>query len=335
MIPNLVVFAYSAVGHACLEFLLSLHHAGQLQIQGVFTHSDQLGETIWFGSVAELARSSQIPVFVRDQRLAAEDLVLLQNLKPDFLFSFYFRFVLKEEILKTAQKGAFNMHGSLLPKYRGCAPVNWAILFGEKETGVTLHHMVAKVDQGDVVDQEAVAISPTNTAGEVMQSLTEAAVRVLQRQWEPLKEGRAAGIPQDLSKGHYCRRRTPKDGEIVWTSSPWQIHNLIRALLPYPQYPGAWGRLKKHSFLVLANKLPEETSLPEPRQPGVILSADNREGNLELKVACGATGEKVLHLTKIQPAVEGQASVLYGEWLLNPSALVGECWEFEEEDLCP
>jgi methionyl-tRNA formyltransferase len=159
-------------------------------------------------------------------------------LHPDFLFSFYYRHMLKPELLAAASRGAFNMHGSILPKYRGRAPVNWAILHGERETGATLHEMTAKPDAGRIVEQQAVPILPNDTAQEVMGKVAAAAEAVLDRALPPLIAGTAVLKPQNLAAGSYFGGRRPADGLIDWTASASRIHDLVRAVAP--PYPGAF-----------------------------------------------------------------------------------------------
>src|SRR5205823_3958181 len=119
---------------------------------------DDPSEAIWFASVAALARDFDLPVAMPQDPNAPEFTREVAAIAPDFVFSFYYRHMLSAPLLATATRGAFNMHGSLLPDYRGRVPVNWAVLRGERRTGATLHEMVAKPDAGRIVDQLAVPI---------------------------------------------------------------------------------------------------------------------------------------------------------------------------------
>ena len=163
----------------------------------------------------------------------------MRALAPYFLFSFYYRRMLQGELLAAATRGAFNMHGSLLPKYRGRVPVNWAIIRGERETGATLHEMVAKPDAGRIVDQQAVPILPDDTALEVFNKVTVAAEIVLDRSLPALIAGTAVLRAQDLSQGGYFGGRRPEDGRIDWSRSARAVHDLVRAVAP--PYPGAFS----------------------------------------------------------------------------------------------
>lgn len=226
-----VVFAYHNVGVRCLSVLL----AQGVDVRLVLTHEDSPGENVWFGSVRNRAIEHGVPVIAPADPNAADVLERVRACEPDFLFSFYYRRMLKTPMLKSARRGAYNMHGSLLPKYRGRVPINWAILKGETETGATLHAMSEKPDAGDIVDQIAIPILPDDTAREVLEKVTVAAELTLNRCLPALVAGTAKLKPQDLSKGSYFGGRKPEDGAIAWTQSAREIHNLVRAVTrPYP-----------------------------------------------------------------------------------------------------
>lgn len=245
-----VVFAYHDVGALCLPVLLKHGVAVRL----VVTHEDNPQENIWFRSVAQTATAHGIPVATPADPNAPEFVARVAALAPDFLFSFYYRQMLSPALLATARRGAFNMHGSLLPKYRGRVPVNWAIIKGETETGATLHEMVEKPDAGRIAGQEAVPILPDETAGEVFGKVAAAAERVLDRALPGLIDGSLALRAQDLAAGSYYGGRKPADGVIDWQNSALDIHNLVRAVAP--PYPGASttinGELVKVHRTVLA-----------------------------------------------------------------------------------
>jgi len=240
-----VVFAYHNVGYRCLSVLL----AHGVEVALVVTHRDNPKETIWFDSVAELAALHGIPAITPGNPNAPEVVEQIRALQPDFLFSFYYREMLKKDLLDIPQRGALNMHGSLLPKYRGRVPVNWAIIHGETETGATLHYMTEKPDNGDIVAQQAVPILPDDTALQVFQKVTVAAEIALNGVLPALLAGTAPRIKQDLSKGAYFGGRKPEDGVIDWAQSAQQIHNLVRAVAP--PYPGATTQLMNKPMRVL------------------------------------------------------------------------------------
>jgi methionyl-tRNA formyltransferase len=232
-----VVFAYHNVGVRGLAVLLALG----LDVRLVVTHEDEPAETIWFRSVAELARLQGIPAITPADPNTPETIERVRACAPDWLFSFYYRRMLGADLLAAARRGAYNLHGSLLPAYRGRAPVNWAVLHGERETGASLHRMVLKPDAGALVEQEPVAILPNDTAHEVFGKVTCAAERLLLRAVPALLAGSARETPLDLSRGRYFGGRKPEDGRLDPAVGAWPTHNLIRAVAP--PYPGAFYEL--------------------------------------------------------------------------------------------
>jgi methionyl-tRNA formyltransferase len=251
-----VVFAYHDVGVRCLSVLL----AHDIKVALVVTHTDDPKENIWFGSVEKLARSQDIEVLTPGdpEQLAGR----LARLGPEFIFSFYYRHMLSPAILACAARGAYNMHGSLLPKYRGRVPINWAIINGERETGATLHEMVVKPDAGGIVDQMAVPILPDDRAIDVFRKVTTAAEIVLDRSVPRLVAGSAVPRAQDLTLGSYFGGRKPEDGRIDWTRPAKQIHDLVRAVAP--PYPGAFTTLGGQRLRVLRTRVLPARGAPGP-----------------------------------------------------------------------
>lgn len=226
-----VVFAYHNVGVRGLSALL----ANGVDVKLVVTHKDNPRETIWFESVAELAMLNDIEVVYPDDPNSPDVLAKIDACRADWMFSFYYRNLLGAALLEMPRCGAYNLHGSLLPHYRGRVPVNWAVIEGETQTGASLHRMVEKPDAGALVDQQAVAILPNDTAYQVFQKVTCAAETVLMRSLPDLLAGTAKEIPLDLSVGSYYGGRGPEDGRLDWRNSAWRVHNMIRALAwPYP-----------------------------------------------------------------------------------------------------
>jgi methionyl-tRNA formyltransferase len=229
-----VVFAYHDVGVHCLKALLSVG----IQVDLVVTHQDDPTENLWFGSVAKLCEDTKIPYITPNANQLTDLITQIKKLAPDYLFSFYYRYMIPAELLACAKIGALNMHGSLLPKFRGRAPVNWAILHGETETGATLHIMEAKPDAGDIVGQSAVLIGPNETATDVFGKVSQAAVAVMNQVLPELVQGHIPRKPNNLAQGSYFGGRKPEDGEILWHQTAQQVHNLVRAVAP--PYPGAF-----------------------------------------------------------------------------------------------
>lgn len=257
MTPSAVVFGYGDVGVRCTRVLLDQGVAVKL----VVTHEDDPGEVRWFASLAELATQHGIPVVAPTS--AGDDLSCrLHALAPDFIFSFYYRQLLPDALLATARRGALNMHGSLLPRFRGRAPVNWAVLRGASETGATLHYMVSRADAGDIVDQAAVPIRDDDTAYDVFHRVAEAAEHVLARSLPLLVAGTAPRRAQDLSQGEYCGRRRPEDGRIDWSRGAHDIHNLVRAVAP--PFPGAFADFDGERWLVTRTQVLPPVSSGSP-----------------------------------------------------------------------
>jgi methionyl-tRNA formyltransferase len=189
--------------------------------------------------------------------------------------------MLKGPMLGLPASGALNMHGSLLPKYRGRAPVNWAIVHGETETGATLHYMLDKPDSGDIVAQRAVPILRDDTAREVFDKVTVAAELALNGALPALLVGKAPRIKQDSSISTYYGARKPEDGTIDWTKSETAIHNLVRAVAP--PYPGAFTTLGGRPGRVLRTRV-LDAGAPRAREPSMTVERGR------LVARCGGGG---------------------------------------------
>ncbi len=242
-----------------------------VEIPLVLTHADDPGEVQWFGSVHALALRHGLRVEMPDDPNAPEWIARARECAPDFLFSFYYRYMLGPAWLDVATRGALNMHGSLLPKYRGRAPVHWAILNGETETGASLHYMLEKPDAGALVDQESVPILENDDALAVSLKVATAAERVMQRSLPRLVAGTAAARALDLAKGSYFGRRRPEDGRIDWRKSARAVHDLVRAVAP--PFPGAFSDVAGLRLAVLETRLDPEPAQFAARAPCLYAAA--------------------------------------------------------------
>ena len=246
-----VVFAYHTIGARCLGVLLEYG----IEVPLVVTHRDNPKENIWFESVADLARTHHIPLITPDDPNDPATIETIRELNPEFLFSFYYRHMLGAELLALPSRGAYNLHGSLLPKFRGRVPINWAVILGETETGATLHAMTVKPDQGAIVAQERVSIGPDDTAFDVFQQVANAGVKALKYALGPLIAGQALHRAQNLAAGSYYRGRRPEEGRIDWRQPARTIHNLVRGVAP--PYPGAFTILEGQTARILRTSLQE------------------------------------------------------------------------------
>jgi methionyl-tRNA formyltransferase len=278
MAPSAVVFAYHDVGVRCLSVLL----AAGVRPALVVTHRDDPRETIWFASVEQLARDNGLEAATPGDPREIEP--RLASIAPDFLFSFYYRHMLPASMLAHATRGAFNMHGSLLPKYRGRVPVNWAVLRGETQTGATLHEMVAKPDAGRIVDQMPVPILPDDTAHDVFRKVTVASELVLHRALPALVAGTAKLTPQDLAAGGYFGGRKPEDGRIDWSQPARRIHDLVRAVAP--PYPGAFTTAGGTRLRILRTRVLSDADAPAA--PALVARAER------VVARCGGGGTRVI-----------------------------------------
>jgi methionyl-tRNA formyltransferase len=266
-VATAIVFAYSEVGVRCVRELI----ASGVKIPLLFSHADDPKEAQWFGSVRQLAEDNGLKVVTPDSPNTPHWIAKGAALNPDFVFSFFYRYMLDKAWLALPRLGALNIHGSLLPKYRGRAPVHWAIIHGETTTGASLHYMVEKPDAGALVDQEAVPILENDTALQVSVKVAEAAQTVLHRSLPRLISGTAASVPLDLKKGSYFGRRTPEEGRIDWRSGARAIHDLFRAVTP--PFPGAFTEINGCRLKVLETRM-DTQPLKYPTQSPCLYSSE-------------------------------------------------------------
>ncbi len=289
-----VVFGYHDVGVRCLKALIS----GGVEVPLVVTVADDPNEKQWFGSVAATAADYGIPSITPADANTAEVERRVSDLRPDFIFSFYYRSMLGAPLLNSARRGALNMHGSLLPRYRGRAPVNWAVLRGERETGATLHYMVARADAGEIVDQLAVPILQDDDAREVFAKVTVAAEAILARSLPGLIAGTAPRRPQPLEPGQYFGRRRPEDGRIDWSGPAGQIHNLVRAVAP--PFPGAFAEINGERWEIHLSRVAGRTA-PSRDRARLVLA----DGELQVECRDGSVLRLLEAITPAGPVKRG------------------------------
>jgi len=263
-----IVFAYHDIGIVGLEALM----LEKFDIQAIFSHPDDPEENIWFGSVADWAKKNQIPVFCPKNVNAPEWIEMIHQTSPEVIFSFYYRNLLNRDVFMIPSAGSFNLHGSLLPAYRGRCPVNWVLVNGEERTGVTLHHIVEAPDAGDIVGQKEVPIKFEDTAYTLYQKLCVKAKELLEEVLPHIKRGTAPRIAQNLKQGSYYGGRRSEDGRIDWSWPVMQIYNLVRAVTD--PYPGAFSHLSEGEQLLIWWALPEKGSVS--KSPMGTLEFENR-----------------------------------------------------------
>jgi len=254
---RIVLFGYGEMGCTGLEFL----KARGEEVAAVITHRDDPREKRWYRSLAEVAAAAGVPVVYGDEVDLAPTVA---GLRPDLILSFYYRSMIPMKVLRQAPQGALNLHGSKLPRLRGRAPINWALVEGEEECGVTLHHMVKAPDAGDVVAQRSWAIGPRDTAKDLFFRAVDEAKVLLQDAWPAIRAGTAPRIPQDESKATYRGRRTPEDGRIDWAQPTRRIDGLVRAVTD--PFPGAFTTLGGRKLMVW-----QGVPAPGRGRPGALL----------------------------------------------------------------
>ncbi|HVW21534.1 MAG TPA: formyltransferase [Opitutaceae bacterium] len=300
--PRILFFGYSEVGYECLDLLLSRGD----NVIALVTHADNPGEKIWFKTPAVAARARKVPILTPEKLSVPEWSGRIAEMAPDLILSVYYRSMISTKILGLAPLGAFNMHGSLLPKYRGRAPINWAVLHGEPRIGMTLHRMVKAPDAGAIVDQEGVEIGPRDSAEIAFRKVLPCARRVLARQIDALLAGRAKETPQDDAQATYFGGRTPEDGRIDWTRKSVEIFNLIRAVTD--PYPGAFTDIGPTRLMVWWAEPDSAPAKKKRGRPGEVLSVD--------PLVVG-TGDGALELTRVQARGQAGLKLAVGQSLLG------------------
>jgi methionyl-tRNA formyltransferase len=304
---RIVVFGYHTVGYRCLKELLE---RGE-EVSTIVTHQDDPSEHIWYESVAELGQAAGIAVRSPKTPNTPPFIRYLRTLQPDLIVSFYYRRLLSREVLAIPRLGGINLHGSLLPKYRGRAPVNWVLVNGETQTGVTLHHMTEQVDAGDIIAQRPVDVTFEDTAPTLFEKVAQAALELWRETYPLIKAGVAPRQPQDPTQATYFGARRPDDGRIAWDRPALGLYNLVRAVTT--PYPGAFTFLRGKKLYIWSSRLIQEDA-DERRSPGTILGA--YEGGCLV-----ATGKGYLLLTQVQ--LQGEEVSAGDAWLRRSGLEMG------------
>ena len=272
------------IAATCLKKILS----DGFDVVGVYTQPDRpkgRGMKMVFSPVKEVALAHEIPVFQPENFRTEADVEALRSLRPDVIAVVAYGRILPQRVLDIPTGGCVNIHASLLPQYRGSAPYQWAVLDGLTETGVTAQHMALKMDAGDVIDVEKIAIGENETAGELLDRLAILGAALLSRVLTRFEQGSVAGVPQDASQVSFAPMLDKSMCPIDWSKTARQVHNHVRGLHPWPV---ATMELKGQKFKVHATRIVDGSGTP-----GQILGL-TKTG---LKIACG---EGAVEVTQLQ-----------------------------------
>ena len=282
---RLIFFGTPDFASRCLRKILSSKH----EVAAVVTAPDRprgRGRKLAQPDVKKLALEHGLEVLQPDRLKDPEFLERLDSLNASFYCVVAFR-ILPEEVFSRPSDGCVNLHASLLPFYRGAAPINWVLINGERETGLTTFFIGRKVDTGDILLQENVAIGQDETYGELYERMAEAGGDLIIKTMDMIESGECSTIKQDHTKATPAPKIHPELGRIDWSKSSSEIHNLCRGLSPKP---GAFSFLNgKRTILLRTSPADGETS----ETPGIITAADPKSG---ITVACGDGNLTILEI---------------------------------------
>ena len=297
--------------------LAALQAADNCEVIGVYTQPDKprgRGQKLLPSPVKAWAEEHGLPVHQPVKIKTEEATAELRGLKPDLVVVVAFGQILSQEILDIPPYGCINVHGSLLPRYRGAAPMQWCVINGETKTGITTMMMDAGLDTGDMLLKEELTIGPDMTLEEVHDNLMEMGAQVLMKTIEELCAGTLKRVPQE-GESNYAPMLTKETGHIDWQKSAQQIHNLVRGL---NSWPGAYTSHEGQKFKIWRTVLTGETA-PVSTAAGAILAADSNQG---LKVAAG--DGRVLAITELQ--APGKKKMQAQDYLRGNSLAAGSCF---------
>jgi methionyl-tRNA formyltransferase len=292
---KIFLFLGSRRGYAVLKKFIQAN----ANIVGILCLIEDPHEDPYHPKVTLIAEEHHIPIFYSSDVKSSEYAKILHQIKPDLAFAIGWRYLITKEAYDIPVKGTLIIHDSLLPTYRGFAPMNWAIINGEKKTGVTLFYIAEGVDSGPIVDQMSTPITLSDTAKTVDEKIIFLYEEIIIKNLPALTAGTAKSTPQDESVATFTCKRTPEDGEINWQQSAEQIHNLIRGLT-HP-FPGAYTTLRGKKILVWGSELSEQQHHYVGSIPGRVLG--KRNGKIEV-----LTGQGIIQLTQLQYVGENQQS---------------------------
>lgn len=264
------------IAATCLKGIL----AAGVNVVGVYTQPDRpknRGMKLAFSPVKEVAVANDLPVFQPENFRENETVNQLAELKPDVVAVVAYGRILPQRVLDIPAKGCINIHASLLPKYRGSAPYQWAVLNGEKQTGVTAMYLCREMDAGDIIDISATPIAPEETAGELLDRLADLGAALLVKTLKAIEEGTAKRTAQNSEQATYAPMLDKTMCPIDWSKTAQQVHDHVRGLHPWPVATAKLGKtnFKIHSTVIVPGKA--------GAQPGTVLGL-TKTG---LQIACG------------------------------------------------
>jgi methionyl-tRNA formyltransferase len=294
--------------------LEALCEAEIANVVGVVTQPDRKkgrGQKVHPTPVKETALEAELEVFQPEDITAQAALEQLKEWSPDLIVVVAYGQILTKEILNLPAEGCINVHASLLPDYRGAAPIHWAIINGDDKTGVTTMYMDEGMDTGDMILKEEVTIKPEDTVGSLHDKLAQSGAEVLIETLEQVRAGTAPPTKQEESKATYARKLDKKDAKIDWEASSVTVWNLIRGTNPWP---GAYTYLDGSRLKIWQAEVYSQNE--KGAAPGTIVQADTEEGIIV------QTGEGQLLVTNLQPA--GKQKMTAADYLLGYDLAVGD-----------
>ncbi|HIR31880.1 MAG TPA: methionyl-tRNA formyltransferase [Candidatus Faecousia faecavium] len=271
------------IASVCLKKVL----ADGFEVVGVYTQPDRpkgRGMKMVCSPVKEVAMAAGIPVFQPENFREEESVQQLRDLQPDICAVVAYGRILPQKVLDVPKRGCINIHASILPKYRGSAPYQWAVLDGLEETGVTAMYLTREMDAGDIIDVSRTPIGENETAGELLDRLAVLGADLLSKTLSRFAQGEVEGTAQDASQVSYAPMLDKSMSPIDWTKTAWQVHNHVRGLHPWPV---ATTEIQGKLFKVHATRVAEGSG-----EPGQILGL-SKTG---LLVACGEGAVEILSL---------------------------------------
>jgi methionyl-tRNA formyltransferase len=292
-----------------VEPLRALAAAGH-DIAGVVTRTDKpagRGRTVTAPPVKVAAQELGLAIFQPKRVRDPEFIRILRTLAPEAIIVAAYGQILPKEVLTLPKFGCVNIHASLLPAYRGAAPINWAIIRGEQETGITVMLMDEGMDTGAILMQESIPIGPDDTAGALKEKLALLGAKIIITALPLLESGKLTPVPQDGTKATMAPLLKKGDGLIDWRLSAREIHNRVRGLSPWP---GAYSSLDKNLVKIIATGVLDGTG-----EPGSLYERDKN-------ALVAGTGSGLLRIVSIQP--EGKKPMTAGEFMRGHRGLIGE-----------